>query len=326
MPCTSPIEGYRTPSGALTQDKRKSNGNKVTVPCGRCIGCRLDYSRDWAVRITHELKFHDHACFITLTYAPEHLPKGGNLVTKHYQDFMKRLRKKFNVPIYYFHCGEYGEKSGRPHYHAILFGIDFCNEKFDPDTHVIARRDSGAIAYRSPVLNKLWGKGITEVGTATFKSAAYIARYITKKIHGEKAREHYDIIDVDSDTGEIEWQKPEYITMSKKIPTGVGDEKAGIGTRFFYKYNSDIFQNNKGRIIISHSPDSKPFECRVPRYYMKLLERTNPDKYLKVKQANLDYLKEKHNRERVNGKPTMESIEANILARSSKLKRNYEEN
>ena len=98
----------------------------TSVPCGRCMGCRLEKSRQWAVRCVHEAKFYEDNCFVTLTYAPEHLPKDGSLNRKHVQDFIKRLRRRLDDrKIRVFYCGEYGDKLRRPHYHLCLFNCDF---------------------------------------------------------------------------------------------------------------------------------------------------------------------------------------------------------
>ena len=138
----------------------------------------------------HERQMHDEdLChFITLTYSNEHLPELGTLVTKDWQDFARRIRKK-KGPFRFFHCGEYGDEKGRPHYHACVFGLQL----FDlvPD----GKTKSGEMAYQSEELTQIWGKGKTQVGTLTFESAAYVARYIMKKVGGLKKEEgHYNVI------------------------------------------------------------------------------------------------------------------------------------
>ena len=131
MPCFCPLEGWRSKDRSST-GKRKIVFNPrdalrdmpVTVPCGQCIGCRLERSRQWAVRCIHEASLHEDNCFITLTYDDAHLPTDLSLNVSHFQKFMKRLRKRFGEGIRFFHCGEYGENFGRPHYHACLFTSD----------------------------------------------------------------------------------------------------------------------------------------------------------------------------------------------------------
>ena len=91
VPCYHPVSAYRTSEGVFF--KEVADSSLIRLPCGRCIGCRLERSRQWALRLTHENRFHDKSAFITLTYDEDHLPKDGSLNLKHFQDFMKRLRK-----------------------------------------------------------------------------------------------------------------------------------------------------------------------------------------------------------------------------------------
>ena len=130
MPCFHPLKGYHALySKGITFDINESNNIPMTVPCRQCSGCRQEYSRQWAMRNMHESSLWPNNLFITLTYDNQHLPKHNTLIKKDFQDFMKRLRKKKRSttknPIRFFHCGEYGEKFGRPHYHAILFNTQF---------------------------------------------------------------------------------------------------------------------------------------------------------------------------------------------------------
>ena len=151
------------------------------VPCGQCIGCRLERSRQWAIRCVHEASLHTDNCFITLTYSPDCLPSDGSLNHDDFQKFFKRLRKHIAPKkIRYYMCGEYGEdlqqpsKLGRPHFHACLFGLDF------DDKQLYIVRDDVKL-YTSATLEKIWGKGFVTIGDVTFESAAYVARYIAKK-------------------------------------------------------------------------------------------------------------------------------------------------
>lgn len=215
----------------------------VTIGCGQCIGCRLDKSRTWAIRMMHEASMHQNNCFLTLTYNDENLPPNGTLVKKHFQDFMKRYRKKYaSQTIRFYHCGEYGENTQRPHYHAAIFGHDFTDKK------VHKHSDSGFIIYTSDDLASLWDKGYATIGDLTFESAGYISRYITKKLTGPKA-EYYE------KKGII----PEYSTMSRR---------PGIGYDWYKKYNlTDVL--NGDFIIINGK------KCKVPRFYDNLLEESD---------------------------------------------------
>lgn len=243
MACYSPLHGWRSNSGDRTivfNRNRAFIDLPVTVPCGQCIGCRLERSRQWAVRCVHEASLHDQNCFITLTYDNDHLPSDGSLQLEHFQLFMKRLRKAVGQ-VRFFHCGEYGTNLGRPHYHAIIFGYDFADK-------VLWRDDGPAPLYRSALLERLWKYGYSTVGTATFESAAYVARYITKKITGPMADDHYA------------GRKPEYTTMSRR---------PGIGAGWFDKFSSDVFPSDE---VILRGKAFKP-----PRFYDGLYEVLNPD-------------------------------------------------
>ena len=192
MPCYKPLRGYR--SNTKTQTGKRSivfnprHGfidQPQDVPCGQCIGCRLERSRQWAIRIVHESQMHEQSYFLTLTYNNEFLPKTGSLQKADVQLFMKRLRKKFGKGIRYYYCGEYGEKFHRPHYHLIIFGCEF------PDK-ILWKIERGNRLWISEDLNKLWKKGYCSIGMVTFESAAYVARYVTKKITGKQANQHYE--------------------------------------------------------------------------------------------------------------------------------------
>lgn len=246
MPCYRPIDAWQYPNPHPDTGKRRLSfkpiaGEFLQVPCGQCIGCRLDRSRMWAVRCVHEASLHDRNCFLTLTYDDEHLPADRSVNVKHFQDFMKRLRKHTGAKIRYFHCGEYGGQTLRPHYHAILFGFDF------DDKELFKVSDSSRL-YRSPLLERLWSFGFCTIGDVTFQSAAYVARYVLKKINGEEAENHYTRYN--DLTGELWRVAPEYITMSRR---------PGIGHGWLQKYSSDVWPDDF--IVV----DGK--KIRVPRYY-----------------------------------------------------------
>lgn len=223
----------------------------LKVPCGRCIGCRLDKSIQWATRLMHENQMHTESCFITLTYDDDHLPEDMSLDVSEFQRFMKRLRKEYGTGIRFYHCGEYGDQYGRPHYHALLFGIDFVDR-------VVFREEEGYVVYTSEKLSELWQLGFSTVTDVTFRSAAYVARYIMKKVNGELAEEHYKWADVE--TGIVYQRRPEYATMSRR---------PGIGRRWFEKYKSDLYPNDYAVV------NGK--KCKVPRYYDDCLKLEQPD-------------------------------------------------
>lgn len=153
----------------------------IPVPCGKCVGCQLDHSKEWAVRCVLESLSHDHNSFVTLTYNESCVP--NKLVKKDLSNFIKRLRSAHpGLEIRFFGCGEYGSVNGRPHYHAIIFGYDF------PDKQGFSGVGFSSL-YRSPELEKLWPYGISSIGEVSLESCAYVARYSMKKTKGNKGDE-----------------------------------------------------------------------------------------------------------------------------------------
>lgn len=157
----------------LEELKEKYGDSLLLLPCGHCYMCSLDYAKQWSARIMLEAKYHKKNCFITLTYNDWFLPEKPQ--KRHWQLFMKRLRKEVGWPIRFFACGEKGDKSGRSHMHAIIFGYDF------PDKVELKRSASGLMIYRSPTLEKLWPFGISSIGDVSPESAQYVAKYSMKK-------------------------------------------------------------------------------------------------------------------------------------------------
>jgi hypothetical protein len=247
MACFSPLKGWRSktlnPSGKRGVVFNRKDGFAdlpVELPCGQCIGCRLERSRQWAIRCIHEAQMHEENCFITLTYNDEHLPEDRSVDVRDFQLFMKRLRKRYAQKIRFFHCGEYGENTQRPHYHALIFGHDFS------DRQLYSVRDDVRLDT-SRELERLWGKGFCTVGDVTFESAAYVARYIVKKINGEAAKSHYEYTDTH---GVIHARRPEYITMSRR---------PGIGRSWLDRYGSDVW--NHDYVVI------RGRKMRPPKFY-----------------------------------------------------------
>lgn len=148
--------------------------NDMWVPCGRCILCRVQRAREWSTRLVHELNYWDASCFVTLTYDNEHLPENLSVSKYELQTWMKRLRKLCEGrTIKYYATGEYGDKFGRPHYHAILYGLDrSSSDKW--------------------LLDQSWGKGRIKCGTVTYDSCRYVGDYVQKKLYGLRANEYTD--------------------------------------------------------------------------------------------------------------------------------------
>lgn len=281
MACFHPVQALRPRVGSestklIFNPGPKSEGDEIVVRCCQCVGCRADHAREWALRCVHEASLHESNCYLTLTYAPENVPEGYTLVLEHFQEFMKRFRERLVYDEYkrivdaydgplilssknlkrflmklarssapkirFFHCGEYGEEFGRPHYHALIFGYDFPDRKF-------FKMHNGNPLYRSDMLSSLWTDGFATIGALTFESAAYVARYCMKKITGAQADDHY------------QGRKPEYVTMSRN---------KGIGAKWYDKYkNSDLY-NTDYVVLPGRSP------LKIPKYYDNKYKMEHP--------------------------------------------------
>ena len=217
----------------------------LTLPCGQCVGCRLERSRQWAVRIMHEASLHDVSSFVTLTYSDECLPSPPSLRYSDFQAFMRRLRKSHGK-VRFFVCGEYGERTWRPHFHACLFGLRFS------DLKVYKKTAAGFTLYESSELSRVWTLGFASVGQLSFESAAYVARYCMKKVTGDLAETHYRKTDLN--TGEMYDLVPEFARMSLK---------PGIGFQWFKQFRHEVGTHD-GVVVRDRL-------CKPPRYYDKLL-------------------------------------------------------
>ena len=247
MRCLKPIEVGREPDGntiAFSRKKRDPQFATFKVPCNRCIECRLEYARQWAVRCVHEAEMYgDNNVFITLTYDQEH-HTDEKLDYRDFQLFMKRLRKLQDEPIGFFATGEYGDKGKRKHWHAIIFNW----KPLDPEYY--ATNKLGDVTYTSEVLTRIWGKGFANFGSVTFKSAGYCARYAAKKlVHGHDDDHRFHPI-------------------SKK------SNKHAIGKKWLEKNWEDVF--NHGRCVLKDGTISS-----IPRYYEKWFKENHPTEYLR---------------------------------------------
>lgn len=214
----------------------------------------------------HEAQLHDRNCFLTLTYDDAHVPlslacadhepgKKCGCALDQLQLFWKRWREKLRgqgAKLRYYAAGEYTEfnpetdsPGGRPHWHACVFGANF------DDRYPWKKSPSGEQLYRSPDLERLWPYGFSSVGSLSFESAAYVARYCMKKLTGDGERHYYNI--VDPDTGEIFPRRKEFSMMSK-----------GIGQDWLRLYWQDV---RNGKVVVNGK------ECNAPRYYMRKMRK-----------------------------------------------------
>lgn len=243
--CYRPVRAFKAQGGGVTWNRKQAYVDReLLLACGQCIGCRLERSRQWAVRCMHEASTHDRNCFITLTYKDP--PPGGSLDRAAFPKFIRALRKRHRGErIKYFHCGEYGELLARPHYHALLFGFDFA------DKAPWRVSSAGHQQFRSAELEELWPHGFSAIGPVTFETAAYTARYCTKKITGDLAPDHY------------RGREPEFMTCSK-----------GIGATWLTRYAAETYRDDS---VVARGHEAKP-----PRYYDKKFGELDPQAMRRV--------------------------------------------
>lgn len=250
MSCYRPLQAYRAPGGEVVMGSDwRGDGRSLELPCGKCIGCRLERARAWSVRITHEAQLYDSNLFVTLTYSEDKIPRSLSLEYSDFQAFMKRLRRRVvgvtpcpdgRKAIRFFVAGEYGGKTGRPHYHAILFNIRFSDQ--------VPFRNG---TFGSDLCEELWNRGNVVIGSVTNRSAAYVAGYTLKKVYGQGAGEYYEDV-VNLRTGELSSRRPEFVVMSRR---------PGIGAWWYSRFGSDV-------LPVDHAVQDGT--CyKVPRFYLE---------------------------------------------------------
>lgn len=211
--------------------------------CGKCIGCKLERSRQWAVRCMHEASLYDRNCFITLTFRE---PRFSLDYLGDFQPFMKKLRARFpKDKIRFYMCGEYGEINSRAHYHALLFNFDFSDKVLWKGGN-----GHGHALFRSKVLEELWPHGFSSIGSVTFESAGYVARYCTKVLSGDEGDDASCLDILDPDSGEIYVRVKEFARMSLK---------PGIALPWLERFKNDV--RHDGTVVVNG------VKARAPRYY-----------------------------------------------------------
>lgn len=219
MSCVKPLTGLRYIDNVTGEVKTKvfprSFNNEHTlfdpktytnqletfpIPCGQCIGCRLDYSRRWADRLMAEATLHEKNCFLTLTYDDDHLPpkRDGSpyhsLVKSHMSEFMKNLRKRRGAGLRFFGVGEYGEINNRPHFHIILFGDDFSDDrKYNFTKNGFQHWVSPTLYDPENIRHGAWKYGLVDIANVSWQSCAYVARYCVKKLKGDGAAQYKEL-------------------------------------------------------------------------------------------------------------------------------------
>lgn len=285
MSCYHPLIGVKQNNGLYqilsSRNKeefewlKKSNPSAILIPCGRCIGCRIDYSRYWADRMMLELETNKKAIFVTLTYDEDHVPYvfddedncyAMTLRKRDCQLWLKRLRRKFkDVRIRFYLAGEYGTRTSRPHYHCILFGIgleDFPNKK------ACGKNDLNNLYYRDDDFTAIWSNGYVLFSEVSWRTCAYVARYVTKKIG--------TWFDFDFDSAGIQ---KEFCTMSRR---------PGIGAEYL-SMHPDCLDHQYINITTPEGGRKIP----LPKYYLRKLELTDKERYDKMVSDRQAYAEDK---------------------------------
>lgn len=198
MACTSPIRAYRDRGGRIKfgapPDESCSEREFLRLSCGGCLSCRSRRARDWAIRCQLELKSHDAAAWCTLTYEDRYLPP--TLVKAHVSRWLRSVRRTAPNRVRFFACGEYGERTLRPHYHCIVYGEN-----------------------SAPRLEGAWPYGFVRVDPVTPAVIAYTAGYAAKKLRLRERGEREWLVSPD---GELYQHQPPFLLMSRR--PGIGAE------------------------------------------------------------------------------------------------------
>lgn len=244
------------------------NVETLELPCGHCIGCRLEYSRQWANRCVLESLMRPMSLnwFLTLTIDDdcigEYVTKNGFATVRNndISKFMKALRQHWakvhgvESKIRFFAASEYGDESMRPHYHILVFGLPLYDLEF------YKNNEQGDVLFKSAELYSIWKKGFVTVGEFNWNTAAYTARYVMKKAQG-KMGAYYDALDIE----------PEKTRMSRR---------PGIAVEFLEANIDNIYDLDE---IVLPASKGKLHAISPPKYFDKKLEIVNPLLYEHVK-------------------------------------------
>lgn len=293
------------------------NWKEIQLPCGQCVGCKMDNAQDWAVRCVLESKLWEQNYFVTLTYDEQHVPlhpvpvvldeetgEAGlrqTLIKEDMADFMKNLRRQHEYHfehqgVRFFGCGEYGGKTERPHMHILLFNCPLN------DLEPLFINKQHQQVYRSAYLEKIWKKGIVSVGEITYESRAYTRRYILKKQQMNNVKPG---------------QLPEFTNMSRK---------PGIAAEYYKQHKEEIYKNDEITIkkALSAAINTKP-----PKFFDKLYEKEEEQHLSEVKKKRReraqDARENKQLRTSLSPVQQLEVAERNYLKRISTLKRELRE-
>lgn len=295
MACYHPLKGYiigvdpRTGKDKILIRSYSDDSLKLPfkeIPCGKCIGCRLEYSRQWANRLMLEMEYHEFAYFVTLTYSDDFLPRNPvtdvngqvigwsqSLRKSHLSKFMKHLRKHFGDGIRFYGAGEYGKKTLRPHYHLILFGLSL------DDLKLYKRNRQGDSLYTSKSLERCWSNyvgvrsdgikyydkiGHVVVAPASWETCAYTARYVTKKMSGEF--------------------EEKFKELNMELPFSLCSRRPGIGHQWYVDH-PDLFDYE----YINLKTKTKGLKFRPPKYFERLYDIDEPVKSFERREKRREF-------------------------------------
>lgn len=257
--------------GRALSSRRDNVAQWLDLPCGKCADCRKKRATGWKARLMHEAQCHADKHFLTLTYAPEHLPASGGLEYGDVQAFLKRTRTALSrdgrKSFRFFVCGEYGDRGGRPHWHMIVFGLKLDDVKLKTPSF-------GESAW----LSGLWGKGFVSVGPVTDKSLGYVTKYTLKGFRAQAGKAGQEW--VDEQTGEVHTRRPEFARMSLR---------PGIGAHWFDRYGLTDYAKRGTLVLATRRPAGRGryrlegVEVGPLRYYDKRLELVDADQLEDVK-------------------------------------------
>lgn len=262
----------------------------MKVPCLQCIGCQETYSKEWAIRCMLEAQQWKQNFFLTLTYDEDNIPRDdelvnkktgevfendnwlqGHLVPEHLTAFFKKLRRHYEYHynhdnIRFYACGEYGDQTKRPHYHAVVFNLPIEPDKLK--VHHISK--NGDILWECDKIQKIWGKGFVSLAEVNWDTCAYVARYVMKKMKGWKEDEFYY----------EQGMSPEFVRMSRK---------PGIGLQFFDDHFQDIYKNDE-IILKGHREKIQP--VKPPSYYDRKYDLLDHEALTAIKEKRKAIAKE----------------------------------
>lgn len=298
MPCFRPRKGwYGKVAGStgklplvFNRSEALNVDHELKLPCNACLGCRRDRQAQWALRAYHEGQMHERKCALTLTYDDDHLPSDWSVNVKHLQDFNHRLRKYLDrshgLKMRLAGCGEYGAKHSRPHYHELVYGFDFRDDR------VFERKSRGGTPlFSSPALTDLWGQGDALIGKADYAACAYVMGYCVEK-YDKALREPYDAerhgSTIDAD-GVVQRGEPRRRVLVHPV-TGqellvapeffVSSRRPGLGAPWFDKFKDDAFsfaRTDKGRVVeVSDFLVQDGHRVSVPSYYFRRFSADAP--------------------------------------------------